>query len=461
MSELIEKLQAAKVKVAINHPYIVTALLSMRFVESEAVPTMGVDKRWNCYYNKASLEKWTVQETATVLEHEIWHLLRNHCDDTRKPKLGPHGKPATDSTIANIWNIATDCEINDDLAADEHNKLPSGCYYPKTINMPEHLTAEEYYESEKIQVYDVDASWAAADDQETKDKLSGKEVDQGQNGNQPGQGGSKPGKSGNPGSSVGKSGKGAGKLQHVAPGFGGSCSDGVDRKWEVTSIGGKPQEHLSPMEKAIIAKSVAKAIKETQGRGNLPAGIERWADETLREQVVPWNKELASIIKGNLASLSGLGDVTYSKRHRRASMIKPFVRPAPYRLIPTITVVVDTSGSVSDKMLSQALTEVHGILKRNDGMGVIVLSCDAAVHSAKKVFNRHQVDLLGAGGTDMCVGIDKAMEYKPHVCVLITDGFTPYPEDAPNSYCRFVTLVLAEGGDVPKFGKVVKVNITD
>ena len=390
-----EFIKAAKVRSGHKHPYFTSAIYAMRLQETPEVPTMGVDKDWNCYFNPETVLQWSVEEVSTVLEHEMWHLLRNHHE--RRPMVGPNQTELTPHQIKELWNVAGDCEINDDL--QKTGTLPGDYCHPKKFNLKEGLLAEEYYDTippEKANKYF-------------------------------------PGDQENP--------------------WGGSCADGVKRTWE------KGGEHISPMEKELISKEVARKIKEhTASRGNMPAGMVRWADDQLREPIIPWNKELASILRGHLASLTGYGDITYARRHRRQSFYGTILRPAPYRLIPQIVVVVDTSGSVSDEMLSQALTEVHHILRANEGIGVTVMSCDAAVANVQKVFSRQQITFKGGGGTDMVAGIMVALEKKPQILILITDGFTPYPEAAPNDSTRFVTLVLAAEGAIPNYGKVVKYN---
>ena len=48
------------------------------------------------------------------------------------------------------------------------------------------------------------------------------------------------------------------------------------------------------------------------------------------------------------------------------------------------------------------------------------------------MFNTRQISLFGGGGTDMRVGIEAAMRVtRPAVIIVITDGFTPWPETRP------------------------------
>ena len=85
--------------------------------------------------------------------------------------------------------------------------------------------------------------------------------------------------------------------------------------------------------------------------------------------------------------------------------------PTLVRPIPDVAIVCDTSGSMTGDLLGRALAEVEGLLQRVGlrGTNVRVLSCDAEVHSVKRVSRASQVELLGGGGTDMGEGIRQAL----------------------------------------------------
>jgi predicted metal-dependent peptidase len=94
--------------------------------------------------------------------------------------------------------------------------------------------------------------------------------------------------------------------------------------------------------------------------------------------------------------------------------------------VPNVAVILDTSGSMDDKNVSQALAELKGVLKAIGATSVTVLVVDAAVHTVQRVFDPRQVKLVGGGGTDMRVGIDAALKLRPrpHVIIVLTDGLT-------------------------------------
>lgn len=83
--------------------------------------------------------------------------------------------------------------------------------------------------------------------------------------------------------------------------------------------------------------------------------------------------------------------------------------------------------------------------------GVRVLSCDAAVHSIKRVSSARQVELAGGGGTNMGAGIEEAVRArpKPGVVVVLTDGYTPWPAEAPKGVHVVVGLIGGGGPHPP------------
>ncbi len=76
---------------------------------------------------------------------------------------------------------------------------------------------------------------------------------------------------------------------------------------------------------------------------------------------------------------------------------------------------------------------------------VLLLSVDAEVHGGKQRLRRvAEVRLAGGGGTDMAKGIEAALEERPDLIVVLTDGHTPWPTTPPP-----VPVIVACSTDVP------------
>jgi predicted metal-dependent peptidase len=126
--------------------------------------------------------------------------------------------------------------------------------------------------------------------------------------------------------------------------------------------------------------------------------------------------------------------------------------------IPRVAVLIDTSGSMSDGMLTQSVAEVHGVLKQiGNAAEVMVASCDAAVHKIQKVWSSKEVQLYGGGGTDIGVGIATIDAAKPKVdlLIIVTDCHTPWPEVKPKA--TYSLIINVGTGAPPSWGKTIKI----
>lgn len=224
----------------------------------------------------------------------------------------------------------------------------------------------------------------------------------------------------------------------------GSGCDGVRRPWDTDGDG------LGAREAGWLRLSVADAIRRSHGTdpGSVPDGWLRWA-EALIPSRIDWRRVLAAEVRAAVHSVAGMVDYTYRRPSRRAALTAPVVLPALYRPTPEIAVVCDTSGSMHEELLARVLVEVEAILRRAGlrDRSIRVLSCDATVHAARRVSRASQVALVGGGGTDMGAGIEAAYNLRPRptVIVVLTDGYTPWPEQ-PAPGVRVVVGLLRDRG---------------
>lgn len=533
MTTMPAELQAARLRLVKERPYLASAAWALQPVQKPGLGTLAVDMYWRLYYDPAVVTRWNVEELAGVLYHEICHLLRDHASRMKD----------FDRVVA---NIAADAEINDDIIA-EGVRLPDTPVTPATIGQPDGLLAEEYYaaleqarqsapqqgasaqpgkqdpastgagqsqagDSQQGDGHQNDADTAQdtasasapgsgaengstpsqtaaggshADDAQSGDRGDasgskagdsggskagdGEESSSPSSSGQPSDSSAQPGASSQPPASPG-SGHGSGHdgresgdgAQTPAPGAGrcGSCATGQQEPWEE----GPPSEGTSPginrAEAELIRRDVARQIQEhVKARGHVPGHWSRWADEKLRPRV-DWRKELAAAVRHAVADMAGANDYSYRRPSRRQGQVGngKVLFPSLRRPVPSVAVVVDTSGSISDTMLAQALAEISGILKGlGQREGIHVLACDAQVQACRRVFRPEQVKLAGGGGTDMGVGLSAAAKLRPapQVAVVISDGFTPWPARPPRG--MKVVVALTGGGKAPDWAKVVKV----
>ena len=128
-------LQAARIRAAYQRSYFAPALFNLIPIATDLVGSMAVDSHWRLYYNENWVAAHTVEENASLLIHEVSHLLRDHESRRKAAAARDHRR----------WNTAGDCEINDDLQT-EGLPLPGDPPLPATFGLPTGQTAEIYYD---------------------------------------------------------------------------------------------------------------------------------------------------------------------------------------------------------------------------------------------------------------------------------------------------------------------------
>nr|WP_244172557.1 VWA-like domain-containing protein [Streptomyces europaeiscabiei] len=214
----------------------------------------------------------------------------------------------------------------------------------------------------------------------------------------------------------------------------GSGADGLEREWE---LGPDGAHGLSEQERDAVRFRVAQGI--TGRPGSAPEGWKRWAEEAFHPPQ-PWRALLGAAVR-SAASAPGAGeDYSYGRPSRRSAGVPGTVLPSLRRRPPHVSVIIDTSGSVSDTELGSALLEVAAISRAVGGRRdlVTVVPCDAAARIAHPLCRAEGIPLLGGGGTNLRAGFAKALRShpRPDVIVVLTDGQTPWPGSRPP--CRTV-----------------------
>lgn len=239
------------------------------------------------------------------------------------------------------------------------------------------------------------------------------------------------------------------------------CGSGVDcqpRDWDTGAPG------LGSSGQKLLRMDVARRIRNhLRGRGAVPAGWERWSGEVL-EPVVDWRRLLRAALRRGIADVAGRVDFTYRRPSRRAAALSGIVLPSLRQPIPTVAVVIDTSGSMSDGMLAQVLGEIGGLLT-SVGVGrsrLHVVCCDAQAYAAQRVLSAQDVQLLGGGGTDMGAGLaaTQSLRPRPDLVIVLTDGLTPWPPRPPGK-ARVLVGLLDPTGSVPSWATSVLIEPTN
>jgi predicted metal-dependent peptidase len=302
----------------------------------------------------------------------------------------------TTEPAARLWNLAADAEINDDLRA-ERIELPEHPVTPGLLGLPAHKVAEFYY-----------ARLAADPDPPALDLDCGS----------------------------------------------GSHGYAGDDRYGLTAL----PAGMSDVEALLLRRRIAEAIVQLPAsqHGSVAGGWTRWAQAYLRPQL-DWRRLLGAKIKSSTAAVAGSADYSYARPPRRR--LPQVVLPSLRRPVPRVAIIVDTSGSVTDRHLRTAWTEVHGCVRalgiRRDML--TVYAADVNVHRITGGLTR-QVALTGGGGTNMAraIGQVAALRPRPDLVVVITDGLTPWPPRPVPAVIVVLLPTRAEPPAPPAWAQVIR-----
>ena len=203
--------------------------------------------------------------------------------------------------------------------------------------------------------------------------------------------------------------------------------------------------------------------EKTIGRGTLPLFAQRLL-EKLRDPQVDWRTILNEFVQEEV------NDYSFSPPDRRFQE-SPFFLPDFNELGKNgepvdILFMIDTSGSMSDKEITAAFSEVKGAIDQFDGklkgwLGFF----DAAIIEPKpfeSVDDVLKIKPAGGGGTDFQIifeYVHQHMENNLPACIIIlTDGYAPFPQE---HLARDIPVLwLIDNSDVePPWGKVARIKV--
>lgn len=397
MSKLIEK---DRMRLIIKSPFFATILLKHKIIEDPGCGTAcinGVEIRYNPEWYNAL----NPRERETVLCHEVLHVSNLH-----------HLRKNDRDHI--MWNVACDYAINQYLVEPPH-ELPEGGLFDDKYDK---MCAENIYG--RLQ----------SDQQSQKDNQQDDSTDD---------------------SSVG-----------------GNGSDNTEQDSDASSINelyekciGGVSQHPNPsnMSKSELEAETKVMVKQAmtvaKAAGKMPSNIESAFNELLKPQV-DWRSIIARWIEGFCN-----GDYSWSTPspiHLSRGFIMPSLKSDAFA---NINIAIDTSGSMSDEVLQQAVSEVFAGLSvytdnNQEDASIKVIYCDAEVNGVDVIEHEGQVTKpSGRGGTRFTPVFDYIKSDPPAGLVYITDGYGwDFPDD-PSSEVIWVITKCGDKDFSPPYGDVV------
>ncbi len=414
MNNVLSMMEKLSIRLIHNHPFYASLLSQMRKIEctgdlAKAIPTEAVaieNGRINFYFNPAFLETLTVEEAVAVLTHECNHVVKGHLTRMRDEY----------KENADLANIAQDMNANRDI---QH--LPKDACTVKSIaeqfmkkginlNLKDDDTSENYYK-------------------ELKKHQNKMEMKQDGNGNT---------------EIILKDGKGneIGRMKVKT-----ICNQ-KDKQSERDGKGEVPE-----LAKEVIRQAIKEAVEATdKARGTVPDSLKEDIKEWLKPPIIPWN----SLIKKFLAASIKSGSKRSWKRpNRRFGDVQ---KGKLSDRIVSVSIAIDTSGSVSNENLRDFLVEMRAIKSCYKG-SMVVMECDADIQHTYKLdrYKPMKMSFKGRGGTSFRPVFKYIKDKKVKTDLLIF--FTDLEGDQesckkPPYNVLWVSTQSAKGQKVP-FGHII------
>lgn len=168
----------------------------------------------------------------------------------------------------------------------------------------------------------------------------------------------------------------------------------------------------------ILVRAAVKSKMDNDKSGTIPGEIEIYLNKLLNP-TLPWNRILQKYLFAKVKS-----DYTFKKPNKR--FFPKHLLPSLYSEgLVNIAVAVDASGSVSDEEFMKFVTEINSIFKMLKPEKMTIIQFDTVIHSVDEVKSfselRH-IKFTGRGGTDVRCITNWAIEHKPTMLLVFTDG---------------------------------------
>lgn len=389
----------ARARCTLWSPYTYSHVASMIPVARPGLGSMACDAAMRLYYDPALFQKWDIDKSSAHILRESLHLLLHH-KDRSKAYLGDN--PTKHQR--KCWDLAADVAVTQLMheyrsSMNRHPlSIPPEWKTPDSLDLPKNESAEKYYE--------------LLIERESEDENEENEQEQG------GQGGD-----GDPYNGTEK----------PQPGQGGGDggSDGQPHEWDSPAESKSGIPEMDNVAQQMVERHVAEECERYErerGRGTVPGDLLRFASNKLRPAADPF-REAQAAARYCISATIGHGDYTWRKLPRRCPP-GALRTPAPFKPVPRIVVIVDSSGSMDQKDFALGLGAIERGLQGLPGGCLTVLSADTHIRSVQKVFKADALRLSGGGGTSMATAIQQAakMRPEPDAIIVVTDGETDWPE---------------------------------
>lgn len=409
------RLLQSRLRVLLKHGFYGILLMHLQMKLDPLCETAYTDAK-TIAFSPTFLENISDSELDFVMMHEIMHVVLGHCF---------RGKNADQD----LFNIACDIVVNSNILNynnEDVKTITLENYGDSFYKLPNNKKGYDYTAEE---VYDMIYNHP---DYQIYKKKNNKTQNNSKN----------------------NSGKNSGNRSKES-----NCDNQLwdnHSQWSKEDIGDQATVWT---QRVIDAATAVERQKEVLGTGGIPLYIERQLNE-LKNPQTNWRILLADFIQEEVC------DYSFSPPDRRFSetdFFLPDFNDTDFE-IADILFMVDTSGSMSNEMISDAYSEVKGAIDQFDGklQGWIGFF-DSAVIEPKPFLDINdfaKIKAYGGGGTSFNIVFnyinDKMKDNPPKCIIILTDGFCDFPNESVTNGIPVLWLIN-NNYITPPWGKVARI----
>ena len=222
--------------------------------------------------------------------------------------------------------------------------------------------------------------------------------------------------------------------------------------WDKEGKGNRPQ--YSKEELKQIRDEVREATMQAAnaaGAGNTPASVARLIKD-LTEPKINWRQMLRQQIQSLIKN-----DYSFQRPNRKGWHTGAILPGLKNDETIDICVGIDMSGSISDDMGKDFVSEIKGIMEEYKDFKIKIWCFDTRVYNEAD-FDGYNDDILsyelkGGGGTDFDANYNYMKEHdiNPKKFIMFTDGY-PFGSWGDENYCDTLFIIHGNTSIIPPFG---------
>jgi hypothetical protein len=219
---------------------------------------------------------------------------------------------------------------------------------------------------------------------------------------------------------------------------------------------GKGRPKLTAEEKKQIRDEIKEAMvaaAQAAGAGRVPAGVARMI-QVFTEPKMDWRQMLRMNIQSILKS-----NFSFTRPNRKSQHCGAVLPGMMNEETIDVSVAIDMSGSISDQMANDFLSEVKGIMEEYKDFKLDLFCFDTEVYNYAQFTGDTADDIMnyeckGGGGTDFdaCYNFMKEHGIEPKRFIMFTDGY-PCGSWGDENYCDALFIIHGNDSIEAPFGQ--------